>query len=225
MNEISKSDYIQDFNEILFNDIFNKQIEEFSKSYPCYSEERRKFEIEEYREGLIAFLKDFHKEYCNGERKSVWHIKDCEKIFENFKYAVYDEDKKAEIVFNGKIDRVDYYEDDEGKTHLRVIDYKTGKRDNVDKKIKNNQQIQHILYSMVMKEENTEIDEALYVFPEGLEPIKIPNEKLTDFPDEVKKVMANVILYKKYERLENTDCRYCSYKSYCKYYKVEGAKK
>ncbi len=216
INKISNCDCIKDFNESLFNNIFNKQIKEFSNIYPCYSEERKNSEIEEYREKLAAFLKEFHKDYCNGERETVWHIKGCEINFENFKYVVSDEDKKAEIEFNGKIDRVDYYTDAEGKTHFRVIDYKTGKRKNMDEKIKNNHQIQHILYSMVMKEENTEIDEALYVFPEDLECINISNEKLTDFPDEVKKIMADVIIYKKYEKQENTNCKFCSYSSYCK---------
>lgn len=48
----------------------------------------------------------------------------------------------------GQIDRLDGYVDEDGCLNLRIIDYKTGKRDNKWEEILNNVQIQHHVYAM-----------------------------------------------------------------------------
>ena len=55
------------------------------------------------------------------------------------------------LLFNGSADRVDGYVDDDGCLHVRIIDYKTGRRENKQNEIDMGIQIQHIIYAMAVE--------------------------------------------------------------------------
>lgn len=78
---------------------------------------------------------------CRGARNFVKEIRDdmkCSKFKPaDFEYQIGGKgqnaleitDGKTTVMINGKIDRVDTYTDDEGKVHVFISDYKTGKKE------------------------------------------------------------------------------------------------
>lgn len=196
---------VPEFNEAVFKEIFEGEINALVEAVPYISEHVFISEGDKYKAETENYLKNLHKELA----ETGWRVEDCEYVFDDLKYKVTDD---LEITLNGKIDRIDSCINDKGEKIYRVIDYKTGKFDNVLNKVKKGTEVQHIVYALAMKKENKEVDCALYVSPADNREEEC---KVEDFSSEQKQKLIDVLVNQKYGRYENTSCEYCDYKDVC----------
>lgn len=98
----------------------------------------------------IPFFQRLHDELLTEKRR----ILAAEQAFEDATYFVkaYD-DKEYTFSFSGIIDRIDYRLDkDEKKVYLRLVDYKTGKRESKERDLELGKVIQHAIYKKALME-------------------------------------------------------------------------
>ncbi len=125
--------------------------EEIEKVEPYISKAVRQREEEHYYELMLKYLEHVVSHW-NDEHK--WEVIGCEIGFglEGDDPVVYTGNTTMKdhvrLLLNGSIDRMDGYLDKENVLHLRIVDYKTGKKENKYKEIKDGVQIQHILYGI-----------------------------------------------------------------------------
>lgn len=84
-----------------------------------------------------------------------------------FEYSIKDEngetmlklyDDEIEVCVTGQIDRIDTYTDKDGTTFLKIVDYKTGKVDNLLEKIFHGVSLQMVIYLMALLEGDNDIN-------------------------------------------------------------------
>ena len=142
----------EEFNEELYNEIESETYQKFLESRPCRSLKLSQAKKEEYSEKIKTYLINTHKDF----KEQGWKIL-CKEGKIHFG-KMLDEDinaglinnNKIEIILTGYMDRVDYREKD-GTTEYRVVDYKTGKKEKLDKEIEDNILIQHELYLRILE--------------------------------------------------------------------------
>lgn len=117
------------------------------------------------RENAVSVVRNIQQEL------SFSNFKPCA-----FEYSITDENGEAmlkiensDVVINvrGKIDRVDSYTDEKGRTFLKIVDYKTGKIDNLFRNIFHGVSLQLIIYLMAMLEGKSDVA-GKDVFPGGI---------------------------------------------------------
>lgn len=159
----SDSVYLDEFEEI-YKDVINRIVEEIPYASKVVFEKER----DEYKQAIISYLEHFHKGmYADYSNNKKWRIIGCEVGFSDIKYTLKKLDpvkSDIDIGFHGFIDRLDGYVKD-GKLYLRIIDYKTGSKENKEKEVKDNKQIQHFIYVLGVKayiEANMELVESIF---------------------------------------------------------------
>lgn len=142
-----------------FNDIYHRMVEKMLSELPYVSESIFEQEREEARAVTWSFLcnltKSLYQDAVAGTTKKEWRVLGCELAFDKVDYDISDEvvpEATVVIHFNGSIDRLDGYVNADGDLCLRVTDYKTGKREKLEKNVKNEEQIQHFVYAMAAVE-------------------------------------------------------------------------
>ncbi len=150
----------------------------------------------------------------NGQEN--WRILAEELGFENSQYLVTDYAGNAHVfTISGIIDRVDYRVDPtEKKCYLRIIDYKTGKRDSKEKEKRRGTVVQYDIYKKALmgagivkggnislldrvkhkiteSEKNEEIKDYEFIFDSFQYVFPLDNE--TDKPIEIKEIEADDI--------------------------------
>ena len=157
-----QSDNVPLFDKAMFDECFNAAVDETKKevAYPDIkifeSEKNENYVLtKNYMSKLLSLWK---KEADEGE---PWINIANEAEFEDVRYhdigeivLVTDDSEDAEkkenveytIYFKGSIDRLDGYVDNDGILHLRIVDYKTGKKDEFEKEVNNYLKIQHYVY-------------------------------------------------------------------------------
>ena len=154
---MQSADPLKGIDRGLFDKCYDETIKEMEEQQPWYSEHVRDREIGFYKDKIKGYL-----EYMTGRWKEdaaagkKWRVIGCELAFGKLDETGTIQPKFTgdgySIKLNGSIDRVDGYTDADGKLKIRIIDYKTGKKENKEKEIKLNVQIQHFLYAMAMEE-------------------------------------------------------------------------
>lgn len=215
-------------------DIYEKVITEFEILIPKCSEEVFKTEKTLIWKQIRDYFEKIYKELKTGPMK--WYVKSCEETLESKEYCI---DKEGNEVptdascdriifsFSGSADRIDAYVDDEGTEHVRIIDYKTGKKKTIEDHIAKYSEIQHVVYSMMVPEE---VDYFRFEFPcdENDQLIKQGNE-IQELPPVFLKKMADVLLKGNYHRDiddgdesdsddnkdDDSSCKYCDYTDIC----------
>ncbi len=145
--------------EACFKSIYQKHIDQLVLEQPYVSEAVRDREVDGNKKVISEFLKGLHEDLQEEIKNGVisWRIGDSELEFKDLMYTVRDEtgkDTNLKLALNGFIDRLDYCIVQTKKRpvtntlYLRIVDYKTGRRKDKLKEIKNYQQLQHFIYAM-----------------------------------------------------------------------------
>ena len=157
---------ITSFNKATFEKAFKDALDNAIKVNPINNDYIQKKETETLKDAAEAYLKRI---IDNNQIFNRYYVLKCEYDLKDLN-LIYKKNDKEYFKFSGVVDRIDGYVD--GKTlHLRLFDYKTGKR----KTKGTNPYYQHILYSYVLKNalkknqfgltyDEVVIDEFIYSF-------------------------------------------------------------
>lgn len=208
---VKPGDVPEKINDEVFNEIFVRIVDGFAK--PCENPQIRKMESEELKTALLKYFSDLHKELHDGNK---WIVKECEGEFSDASYMMnYDDgyvEKTLQINFEGRLDRVDHYYDDNGTEHLRIIDYKT-----TTKSIPLDEHSQHVLYSAALSKDKCEVEEFNYVTPfRNAKDNRCCGDMIKSFDDDTASRIVDVLANDIYEYSEKKDsCNYCKFKGIC----------
>ncbi len=158
---------LEDFSETVDNELLDQLIEEekeiMLKQYPFFSMNVVNNHVEKIREYLFAYFEQLHQEFSDRESENYgWKPLVVEQEYENAKYIIPAKDDESignciedrTILYKGFIDRVDYRMDSDTKEiQLRVIDYKTGKKESKVKSYHCGHLIQPLLYENALMSE------------------------------------------------------------------------
>jgi hypothetical protein len=222
-------------------DIYDEDADQYAILVPAGSKQAYLIERESYYEDIKNYIDELYADLINNNL-SVYA---CEKEYETDTLYLdtsltlktldeigtkknaagedvpdIDQDTIA-ISFHGIIDRVDVVNDSDGDNPIyRIADYKTGRKDSLEKKIKNNTQIQHAIYPMGL---DGVVYEFSYDFPcDGnlkiTEQVKGKEDNYGITPAYLVQ-LVNVFIglngASLAADLEDDDCVYCDYKDIC----------
>jgi hypothetical protein len=164
-NELEETD--ENALKVCFEDAVKRVVQEI----PYPNEDVYEKEKNESYEVIKGYIDRLHRDLKGTGVK----VLACEAKFDEVIYeGGSDEDKnKFKLVFNGSADRVDGKM--EGSTLLLyIVDYKTGKKSNLSKKIQNDHQIQHFVYCAgAVKWANENLDALSKRFGCEIESVKV----------------------------------------------------
>ncbi len=146
--------------------------------------------------GMIAYFYE-----SQGGDTNVLHVTDPEGRETYFK-----EEVDSDLVLTGRIDRIDAV----GEGKLKVVDYKTGSKEEDD--------FQLMLYALIAEKKfGKQVDEASYVYLKGEKEVVFPADKSTkQMTMEKTKVIANSIeADKDYVPRPSKMCRFCPFIELC----------
>ncbi len=143
----------------VFDKVLEEELEKIGKEVPWASDVVRDKEILEYKEAMEAYLSGLHRDWKkDADDGKEWWILGCELDFTEDDNLIYKDDGSVQeddneypfrIQFKkGQIDRLDGYVDAGGCLNLRIIDYKTGRKEKKEEEITNCTEIQHYVYAM-----------------------------------------------------------------------------
>ena len=209
------------------NEIFEEVKEATIAEHPIDSECIAEDFLLNYKNKILLYLERLHKELSSKDNK--WKVLATEQSFgyddAEFIKEYKINDKTFAIRYNGYIDRVDGYEDKDGKLHVRLIDYKTGSKGNFDY----DHTTQHHIYSLFYSKDNI-VDEFRYEFiiddieKDGDGVIVISGSDMQDPIEhfDLKDKLYEVFVNHNYnvdaidDSYEGGDiCKYCNYKNIC----------
>jgi hypothetical protein len=222
-------------------EILNKWCEEYQKiAAPFVLQSAYDTQKNELKDGISRYLEQLHQELYSGAEK--WRVYGTEIEFEGVKCKKTEdengsgaEEHPIEIELKGYIDRLDYYIDEnEQKCHIRIIDYKSGKKKTYGEENDNGNLVQHFIYryaiekiaEAILPEKNMEyvLDCARYECildwnsknQYGL--LQIQGTDLeAGLPDTVWKQLENLFAGTINRFTDNEEnCVYCSYNKICK---------
>ena len=210
-----------------FETIFNRVLKEYKERCPAVSDSAIKMEMDKIKIPVLTYLSDLHKEFSQPDCK--WRVEDCEVKFPGkdetpltAEYILTD-GKKLQLQYKGIIDRVDSYTDETGIKHYRLIDYKTGNKEDFEE-LKLSVTTQHHIYCMYTKRYG-QVDEFKYVFPLAIE---YEQKEITihRFEDPIqagngrKEKLKEVFFEQVYLDIKpQSACAYCNYSDICFYKK------
>ena len=235
IHEILKETFYPFKNKILSSDNYNQILEKLKEVIEKKLGNKASNSGERYLFKIIAEykLQSFLKKYLKEEKKKFM-IKKLEKKYEA---------KFGDIILEGKIDRVDYFPDDD---KYLIIDYKTsGEQNNYSSEIdleivskndieiirENIKSFQLPVYIFLFsKNENIELNKingALYYLKDLKEENLFDEENNNIEPEIIindyylkalEFVIKNILDEDKgFEIYEDVDCQYCDWKNLCKY--------
>ena len=230
-------------------------VEEILSKCPFESEAVHEMELAEVTDKCHQYLCSMHEEL--SAPGNVWQVLACEAELKDV-ILYYNENGRCnptdagavKLCFTGFMDRVDGYQDTNGIWHLRILDYKSGKKSKVEEGVKEQQVVQHIVYALAAAElakkagTGVVVDSVsfLHFFEEkaGDRIYTLTGADIADFPDKVRKVVVEVLKNNRYtvleelncniapdkaEKLKKTEddaCKYCTYKDICREEKYMG---
>lgn len=113
-----------------FDSVFDDLSESYRNNIPAKGEWLISQDLEEIREKVLYYLGEVHRELASDNEDTMpWEylVSEFEFLIPDYSLPVFD---KTEIIsLHGFIDRIDFCLDEsQKKIHLRILDYKTGKK-------------------------------------------------------------------------------------------------
>ncbi|MCR4589399.1 MAG: PD-(D/E)XK nuclease family protein [Lachnospiraceae bacterium] len=146
----------------LFDDAYDRSLKEVEAEQPAFSDEIKDREAKLYKEKIEIYIKFLADKWAEDMKEGkAWKVIGCEIPFgkndetgslKPFLSGKTESGEDYRIYLNGSIDRADGYMGEDGKLMLRIIDYKTGKKDSKEEEIKLDVQIQHYLYAKALRD-------------------------------------------------------------------------
>ncbi len=214
---ISSTDHLD---EKVLRAIYDNAICEFELLVAKGSGQAFELERDIYYEQIREYLEELYREMSSSGK--AWRVIECEKEFETEIRYINEEGEFREPVnsdvielsYHGFIDRVDSYCDENGDEHYRGIDYKTGKKENFEKKLNRYDQVQYAIYSMALREEGKNVECFEYVFPcDGNDHIQCTD--INELPKACLERLVNIFLKKEPVDIGEKACDFCDYKDIC----------
>lgn len=141
-----KAPFTGKVDEVRLREIVSECAKEIEMVEPYMSKAIRDKEEQYYYDKMLSYLKD--RVSC-WQLDNQWKVIGCEIAFEGVEYeCVSKKGEHLKLSFNGSIDRMDGYIDDDKWLHLRILDYKTGKKESKLDEVDKGVQIQHYLYGI-----------------------------------------------------------------------------
>lgn len=156
-----KNNEIGSFDNESFEKIFDECVKEFERNYPIYSMGEAKIFQTESKKSLKQYLEELHEELKSKDNK--WIIAETELNIEDCKHSINIDNFTFEVNYKGIIDRIDVCEEN-GKKIVRIIDYKTGSKDNFAKYANAENTSQHHIYKLLAEKNGYVVEEFDYVF-------------------------------------------------------------
>ena len=211
-------------------EIMDKRVEEMLTVCPYISDTAYIIERDTIKNNCKTYLDRMHKEFSGSTNK--WKVFACEASFSDINIEFRNNDNDiAKLLFRGCIDRIDYFVDEEGLIHYRIIDYKSGSRKSNEEEISLHRHIQHVVYKLAldkMMQNDFVVDEVRFVhfFDEDIQNQEIiwTGDSIKDFPVDVHEFVIRVLKEQVYKKCsvsdgltdeDNRSCQYCTYKDIC----------
>lgn len=208
--------------DIVIEEFNNKRLE-----VPCPMEE---LYINELEKALKISENFAEKTYKDMERRG-WTPLAVEHRFDDLKITLTSDDENSlEFSLKGVIDRID----DFGDGTYRIVDYKTGKKSNFEKK---KYQLQHYLYKLAYEASlkiegrvENEITEAYYDFPMDQSEIVFKKEELVrketkkasvELKDVLSELITKINAGSTAPTSDIKNCHFCDYKEICRIHNSE----
>ncbi len=153
----------------------------------------------EYYKMALSMVEYFYE--SQGGDKHVLYVTDPES-----REAYFKEEIDTDLVLTGRVDRIDAV----GDNKLKVIDYKTGSKEEDD--------FQLMLYALITEKKfGKQVDEASYVYLKGEKEVVFSADKSTkQMTMEKTKVLANSInTDNEYVPRPSRMCRFCPFIEFC----------
>lgn len=208
--------------------IFDDEVEVQLAECPYMNEKIFEKEKEEDLENLRICLERMYEDIRNG-----WKVKGAEVSFKNPPVAFFEEEYPL-VRFNGELDRYDVRTDENGHSIYRIVDYKTGRRESLEKTIgidpktgkkdpEKEKRIQHWVYMELLRRSLNDPD-AQFTFsydlicddPHNRKPIQYAYDEKPGIIRAKVAIIQNKIDSFTGEMTKNKeDCRYCPYRTVC----------
>jgi len=251
---VKPADVKKEIQEESFLECVKEAVEEILTRCPFESEAVHEMELAEVTEKCHQYLESMHEEF--SAPGNLWQVLACEAELKDV-VLYYNENGKCnptdtgavKLCFTGFMDRVDGYQDANGIWHLRILDYKSGKKARVEDGVKEQHTVQHVVYALAAAElarqagTSVIVDSVsfLHFFEEKAvdRVYTLTGADIADFPEKVRKVVVEVLKNNRYTVLEGLDCnkapdkteklkktedacKYCTYKDICREEKYMG---
>lgn len=136
------------FDEALFNQCFEEVKKNIEKKVPVPNKDLKEMEIYELKADCKTFFKQMH-DVWQLNKEEEWEVLGCELSLKGLNLKVNISNNSDSILINsGFIDRLDVRIDSDDIMHLRIIDYKTGKKENFKNTFKRGWEVQDLIYSL-----------------------------------------------------------------------------
>ncbi len=139
---LPRNQYPKELNEKVLDDVIAQVHEKTRDEIPDAEEWIVEREVRQMREVSASYLKTVHRDYV----QQGWEFVTAELSFAGAYLNA-----GMDYCLNGRIDRIDCrLHPDRGRIELRTVDYKTGKPDNVRKKIQHGTALQKEVYTSAL---------------------------------------------------------------------------
>lgn len=166
------------------NSIKNKMLIEVPVAFPALADR----ETEKLIEASISYFTRLHGTFI----EEGWRALFTEIRFEKATYDIEDyNSQKYQFVFSGIIDRIDYHIDHSEKIiKLRIVDYKTGRKESKSKENELGKLLQYTVYEKALMQNGRHIDEVTDNNQRLLDVVKAKIEQLESI-----QIQDNWIIY------------------------------
>ncbi len=161
----------RELQEDLYRRCFARAQKQLLQEAPCRFADVQENAMKQLEEDCRIYLQGMHEAFRKENNGPHWMVDGCE-VSVQYTLHLDPEPGQADspaydLTFRGRIDRVDQRQDPDGSVHYRIIDYKTGRMDTLNRELQAEREVQHVIYPLAVEADHpgSHVDRAVYVFP------------------------------------------------------------